>query len=75
MGQSFSTNEKIKITYKILAGKSQGKTLRRMKMRAFWNIVPFGLVEVDRRFRGAYFLHHHGDEISHSGESGKILHY
>jgi hypothetical protein len=44
-----------------------------MKMRAFWDIVPFGLVEVDQRFRGAYFLHHHGDEISHSGESGKIL--
>jgi hypothetical protein len=26
------------------------------KMRAFWNIAPCSLVEVDRRFRGAYCL-------------------
>jgi hypothetical protein len=29
-----------------------------MKMTAFWDIVPCSLVEVDRRFRGAYCLHH-----------------
>jgi hypothetical protein len=27
-------------------------------MTAFWNIVPCSLVEVDRRFRGAYCFHH-----------------
>jgi hypothetical protein len=30
-----------------------------LKMIAFWNIAPYSLVEVDRRFRGSYYLHHH----------------
>jgi hypothetical protein len=30
-------------------------------MTAFWDIAPCNLIEVDRRFRGAYCLHHHGD--------------
>jgi hypothetical protein len=29
---------------------------------AFWDVVPFSLVEVDRCFRGAYYLHHEGDD-------------
>jgi hypothetical protein len=33
-----------------------------MKMKVFWNIVPCSLVGVDRRFRGAYYLLHHGDD-------------
>jgi hypothetical protein len=33
-----------------------------MKTRAFWDIVPCS-VGVDRRFRGAYCLHHQGDDI------------
>jgi hypothetical protein len=33
-----------------------------MKTTAFWDIAPCSLVEVDRRFRGAYCLLHHGDE-------------
>jgi hypothetical protein len=32
-----------------------------LKMTAFWDIAPFSLVEVDRRFRGVYWLHHKGD--------------
>jgi hypothetical protein len=32
-------------------------------MTAFWDTAPFSLVEVDRRFRGAYSLHHQ-DETS-----------
>jgi hypothetical protein len=32
-----------------------------MQMTAFWNIPPCSLVEVDRRFGGAYCLHHQGD--------------
>jgi hypothetical protein len=31
-------------------------------MTAFWDIAPCSLVEVDRRFRGAYCLHYQGDE-------------
>jgi hypothetical protein len=34
------------------------------KITAYWNIAPCSLVEVDRRFRGAYCLHHQGDEIN-----------
>jgi hypothetical protein len=32
-----------------------------LKIIALWDIAPCSLVEVDRRFRGAYCLHHHGD--------------
>jgi hypothetical protein len=32
-----------------------------MKMRVFWDIAPYSLVGVDRRFRGAYCLHQ-GDD-------------
>jgi hypothetical protein len=32
-----------------------------LKMRAFWDIAPFSLVEVDRRFTCAYCLHNQGD--------------
>jgi hypothetical protein len=31
-----------------------------MKITAFWDIAPCRLVEVDRRFRGSYYLHHQG---------------
>jgi hypothetical protein len=33
-----------------------------MKMAVFWDIAPCSLVEVYRRFRGAFCLHHQGDE-------------
>jgi hypothetical protein len=33
-----------------------------MKMRVFWYIDPCSLVEVDRHFRCAYYLHHQGDK-------------
>jgi hypothetical protein len=31
-----------------------------MKIKAFWDVVSCSLVRVDRRFRGAYCLHHQG---------------
>jgi hypothetical protein len=31
-----------------------------MKMTGFWDVVLCSLVEVYRRFRGAYYLHHQG---------------
>jgi hypothetical protein len=34
-----------------------------LKFRVFWDVAPYSHVEVDRHFRGAYCLHHQGDEI------------
>jgi hypothetical protein len=34
-----------------------------MKTTAFWDVAPWNLVEVDRRFRGVYCLHHQGDGL------------
>jgi hypothetical protein len=31
-----------------------------MKIGLFWDAAPCSLVETDRRFRGAYYLHHEG---------------
>jgi hypothetical protein len=45
-------------------------TAASMKMtRAFWDTVPCSVVEVYRRFRGAYCLHHHGDHRKYDGGS------
>jgi hypothetical protein len=33
-----------------------------MKFKVFWDGTPCSHVEVDRGFRGAYCLHHQGDE-------------
>jgi hypothetical protein len=33
-----------------------------MKMTAFWDVALCSFVDVDRRFRGAYCLHHQGDD-------------
>jgi hypothetical protein len=32
-------------------------------MTVFWDIPPCSLIEVDRRFRSAYCLHHQGDDL------------
>jgi hypothetical protein len=34
-------------------------TATNMKMIVIWDVAPCSLVETDRRFRGAYGLHHH----------------
>jgi hypothetical protein len=39
-------------------------TVASVKMTALWDIASCSLVEVYRRFRGAYCLHYHGDESS-----------
>jgi hypothetical protein len=33
-----------------------------MKMIFFWDVAPCSLVDIDRRFTGAYCLHHQGDQ-------------
>jgi hypothetical protein len=35
-------------------------TAASMKMFVFWDVAPCSLVEIDRRFRGAYCLHNQG---------------
>jgi hypothetical protein len=35
-----------------------------MKMVGFRDVAPRNLVDIDRRFRGAYSLHHQGDDSS-----------
>jgi hypothetical protein len=32
------------------------------KMIISWDVAPCSRLEIDRRFRGAYCLHHQGDE-------------
>jgi hypothetical protein len=32
-----------------------------MTIAAFWVVAPCSLVDIDRRFRDAYYLHHQGD--------------
>jgi hypothetical protein len=32
-----------------------------LKMVVLWNVSPFGLGDIDRRFRGACYLHQQGD--------------
>jgi hypothetical protein len=39
-------------------------TAATIKMTAFWDLASSSLVEVDRRFRGAYYLHYKGNESS-----------
>jgi hypothetical protein len=40
-----------------------------LKMAAFWDVAPCNLVDTNRRFRGAYCLHHHGRQ----GDGGSKL--
>jgi hypothetical protein len=40
--------------------RCQVLTAANMKMTFFWDVAPCSLVKVDRRFRGAYYLHNRG---------------
>jgi hypothetical protein len=57
--------EKIQFTYSRITGhyvRFQVLTAASMKFRVFRDVAPCGYVEVDRSFRGAYCLHHQGDD-------------
>jgi hypothetical protein len=41
-------------------------------LRIFWNVAPCSHVEVDRRFRGTYCLHHQGDRSTHLWNVGQL---
>jgi hypothetical protein len=45
-------------------GHGTSRKIIKMKITVFWNIASRSLVEIDRRFRDAYYLHHEGDETS-----------
>jgi hypothetical protein len=34
-----------------------------MDMAVFWDVATCSLVEIDRRFKGAYCLHQQGDDM------------
>jgi hypothetical protein len=49
-------------------------TAAQLKMTVFWVAAPCSLVEIDRRFRGAYCLYHQGDEwLSSSSKRIKFI--
>jgi hypothetical protein len=43
---------------KVASMRFQVLTATNMRMAVFWDVAPCSLVEVDRRFRGTYCLHH-----------------
>jgi hypothetical protein len=50
-----------------------------MKFRVFWYVAPWSHVEVDRRFSGAYCVHHQGDDggsmhLWNIGQDYMVLH-
>jgi hypothetical protein len=47
-------------------------TVTSMKMAVFWDVAPCSLIDIDRRFRGAY-CHHHQGLILHGATSQKTV--
>jgi hypothetical protein len=45
----------------MLKVRSQVLTAASIKMAVFWGVAPCSVVEVYRRYRGIFCLHHHGD--------------
>jgi hypothetical protein len=48
-------------------------TATSMKMAVFWDVAPCSLIDTDRHFRGAYCLHHQGDEALMNKGLGECL--
>jgi hypothetical protein len=46
----------------IIPVRFQVLTAASMKMAVFWDVAPCSLVDIGRRFTGAYCPHHQGDE-------------
>jgi hypothetical protein len=44
------------------------------EVRVYWDVVPCSHVAVDRRFRGAYCLHHQGDELTYEHTKSILNH-
>jgi hypothetical protein len=43
-----------------------------MKMTDFWDVAPCNLIEIYRRFGGAYCLHNQGDHHPNDGGSKNL---
>jgi hypothetical protein len=48
-------------------------TASSMKMRVFWDIAPYSLAGVDRRFKRAYCFHHPGIQRPDAVRSTQVL--
>jgi hypothetical protein len=55
--------KRVKLRFHVLTATS-------MEMAVLYDVVPCNLVEIDRRFRGTYCLHHHDDEAHRSYDGG-----
>jgi hypothetical protein len=53
---ALGTDSAVKISFLF-----KGSDISLLKMTVFWDVAPCSVVEIDRRFRGAYCLHHQGD--------------
>jgi hypothetical protein len=42
-------------------------TATSMEMAVFWDVAQCSLVDIDKRFRGAYCLHHHVVDLDDGG--------
>jgi hypothetical protein len=51
----------VKLLYRHHSSKSDFKSSRQ---RVFWDVAPCNPAEIDRRFVGAYCLHHQGDTLT-----------
>jgi hypothetical protein len=52
------------VRFKVLVAAS-------MKVDVFWDVAPCSLVDIDWHFRGAYCLHHQGDEEAMRGTTSQ----
>jgi hypothetical protein len=50
------------IFIKRISARFQVFTAASKEMTVFWAAAPCSLVDIDRLFRDAYYLHHHPDE-------------
>jgi hypothetical protein len=73
--RTLKVHDRMKKAYTVLTGKPEGRRpLERrrrrrednikMNMRVSWHTSPCSLLGVDLRFRGAYCLHHQGNDSS-----------
>jgi hypothetical protein len=44
-----------------------------LRVAFFWDVAPCSVVEIDRRFRDAYCLHHEVDRQTHGATSQKTV--
>jgi hypothetical protein len=54
------------VRFKVLTAAS-------MKFRVFWDAASFSHLEVNRRFRGAYCLHHHLRNVGLQRENSSVV--